>query len=179
MNKFIEVYDNLFSSDFIDRIEKTVFSNKTFWTYTPNLEDKSASTYAPGFGHHFINGDQGITSPLGFEFTQVLYNFLEKQNLILNHLFNGRAFLQVPSNGNNSVAPHVDGRNPHWVCLYYINNSDGDTIFYKDDKTTEIKRVTPKKGRVAFFDGSIYHSAGIPQKNHRAVLNFCFEGEKI
>jgi len=180
MKKFIEVYDDLLFSSFVDRIEKNVFSNKTSWLYQGNISNTANPIYAPGFGHHFVGGDyRAITSPLGFEYMQVLYSFLEKKNLILHSLFNGRVFLQIPSNGDNSPSPHIDGQDPHWVCLYYVNDSDGDTIFYENDQKTEIKRVSPKKGRIAFFDGSIYHSAGIPKKSHRAIINFCFKGEQI
>ena len=62
--------------------------------------------------------------------------------------------------------------------LYYVNDTDGDTIFYNDNEE-EIKRVSPKKGRVVFFDGSIMHSASTPTQTHRAIINFSFTGEKL
>ena len=61
---------------------------------------------------------------------------------------------------------------PHLVCLYYINDSDGDTIFF--NKNNIIKEVSPKKGRIALFDGSIEHSAGIPKTSPRFILNINF-----
>ena len=180
MEKFIETYDDLLSPSFVDRIEKDIFSNKTLWQYQTNLDSLHDTTYFPGLYHHFASSSSGnITSYLAWEYMQVLYNFLEKKNIILHNIFNARAFLQIPSNGNKSPSPHIDGPDPHWVCLYYVNDSDGDTIFYKNDQKTEIKRVSPKKGRIVFFNGFTYHSAGMPKKNHRAVLNFVFKGEQI
>jgi len=59
----------------------------------------------------------------------------------------------------------------HLVVLYYVNDSDGDTVFF--NKQNEIvKSVSPKKGRVVAFDGSIYHGGGIPKKGPRCAINF-------
>ena len=47
---------------------------------------------------------------------------------------------------------HTDMKCPHTVCLYYVNDADGDTFFF--DKNREIvDRVTPKKGSMVVFDG--------------------------
>lgn len=67
---------------------------------------------------------------------------------------------------------------PHLACLYYVNDTDGDTIFFNQDKTTIIKKVAPKKGRVVIFDGSICHSSSTPTKNVRSVINFNFSINK-
>lgn len=88
---------------------------------------------------------------------------------------------------------HVNKTCPHLVMLYYVNNCDGDTIFY--DKTIndipkefhsnpeeycelkQIYSVTPKRGRVLFFDGSIYHAAVTPTKNVRCIITSDLFGE--
>jgi hypothetical protein len=75
---------------------------------------------------------------------------------------------------------------PHTVCLYYVNDSDGDTFIF--DKTSDdikgrrdifertkfnvLKRVTPKKGRVVLFNGNRYHSSSGPTKDVRCIINF-------
>lgn len=57
--------------------------------------------------------------------------------------------------------------------IYYVNDSDGDTLFFDETGNTVIKRFTPKKGSFVFFDNKIPH-AGQPPKNTsiRAVINF-------
>lgn len=80
---------------------------------------------------------------------------------------------------------HVDQPTPHTVLLYYINDSDGDTILYKEraDPMTYLAgsypeyftidvRVTPKKGRAVIFDGLQFHSVSSP-KDHlkRQIIN--------
>ena len=50
-----------------------------------------------------------------------------------------------------------------YVMLIYLNtewlpNWAGETVFFDDNCNEVIKSVTPKPGRVVFFDGSIPHS---------------------
>jgi hypothetical protein len=87
---------------------------------------------------------------------------------------------------------HVNKTIPHLVMLYYVNDSDGDTILY--DKVFEdihivtyrpnecgnlnIKnRVSPKKGRILFFDGRFYHSSSTPSKSTRCIVTIDLFGE--
>jgi len=68
------------------------------------------------------------------------------------------------------------------VFLYYVCDSDGDTIIYnyrsKDENDIpyfedikELKRVTPKQGRVVVFDGLHWHTAEQPKNNVRCIIN--------
>ena len=58
----------------------------------------------------------------------------------------------------------------HFVILYYVNNSDGETVLFKKNKFW--KKITPKQGRVLIFNGDIKHAAGCPIDNQvRAVIN--------
>lgn len=74
--------------------------------------------------------------------------------------------------------PHVDDDIPHWVIIYYVNNSDGDTFIFNetDIKSTEItvqKRISPKEGRIIIFDGKYLHTGMHPrQHDYRSVINF-------
>ena len=69
--------------------------------------------------------------------------------------------------------PHIDFLDmPHHVLIYYVNDSDGDTIFF-DENENEIKRVTPKRGRYALFNGNILHAGSNPIKsNYRIIINY-------
>ena len=72
---------------------------------------------------------------------------------------------------------HTDKKYKHLVGLYYVNDTDGDTIFYEDDEKTIIKTVSPKKGRMAIFEGDVPHTGGYPTLRERAIVNFNFIGE--
>ena len=93
----------------------------------------------------------------------------------------GRSFLQLPTNikREDVDSPHTDMSFQHFVMLYYVCDSDGDTIIYneqeKSDSYTVQKRITPKQGRVVLFDGSYYHTAEQPLNNIRCVVNYDFK----
>ena len=127
--------------------------------------------YAPVFGYNFFPNRKYSTDYLN----NIVYglSYFIKQPIV--EIIQGRAFIQLSNNQTPIHPPHIDFPEPHWVCLYYVNDSDGDTIFYGEDQKTEIKRVSPKKGRIAFFEGSIYHSASVPTKNHRIIVNINFK----
>lgn len=96
----------------------------------------------------------------------------------------------------NTNDPHVDNIVfPHYVILYYVNDSDGDTIFYDqeydgygeridDTNTTEYidklmemhkgewkenLRVTPKANTAVIFTGEHFHSSTNPVNTNRRV----------
>jgi hypothetical protein len=66
---------------------------------------------------------------------------------------------------------HIDDTIQHIVLMYYANDVDGDTILF--DKNNQIlKSISPKKGKVVLFDGSISHCPSWPTKENRYVLNY-------
>ena len=94
----------------------------------------------------------------------------------------GRSFLQFPLNLRDRTVdtPHIDiYSRKHLVVLYYVCDSDGDTIIYNEreketpDGVYTIKeRVTPKQGRVVLFDGWLMHTAEQPINNVRCIVNY-------
>lgn len=76
--------------------------------------------------------------------------------------------------------PHVDFTPPVKGCvtaIYYINDSDGDTVIFNQVGNTllPIQTITPKRGRLVMFNGARYHSGNCPTgDNPRAVLNINF-----
>ena len=61
--------------------------------------------------------------------------------------------------------PHVDMDGEHHTAVYYVNDSDGDTII-GDEK------VSPKANRVVIFDGKTIHNGHSPcEHNNRIIIN--------
>lgn len=95
----------------------------------------------------------------------------EEKSLILRDIAVARIYLILPYDTKlDHYAPHIDLPFEHKVVLYYVNDSDGDTVFFNQGKI--FKRVAPKRGRCVVFDGDIWHGGGIPTKNPRSVVNF-------
>jgi hypothetical protein len=182
MEKFIEVYDDILNPNLVDYIEAFIQNPPQDFQYNflRNVTNPNHPTLQPGFLHSLLSINTPPT-PYNPLFNQILYNFCFSKNINLKKIYNSRVFLQLPLPMGNVKEEkiHIDIEIPHMVCLYYINDSDGDTILYKDDEKTEIKRVTPKKGRIVFFDGSIKHCGSFPTKTYRSIVNFDFLGEKF
>ena len=178
MEKFIEIYDDIVPSKLINSIEESILDKSMKWTYVQNITAENSKKYLPGFINRFISKALKLYEPRCFYFSQILYYLANKLDINIIDIIRGRAFLQLPTTKSISNDIHVDLDFSHWVCLYYVCDSDGDTIFY-DDNENEIKRISPKKGRIAFFDGSIKHCSSTPSKTHRIIINFDFIGKKL
>jgi hypothetical protein len=65
---------------------------------------------------------------------------------------------------------HVD-KQTGITAIYYVNDSDGDTLFFNDDKEI-IYSFTPKKGALVYFPSHVLHAGKPPKLNsYRAVIN--------
>ena len=59
-----------------------------------------------------------------------------------------------------------------YTGVYYLNDSDGDTLFYSDDKETVTGSNTPESNTMVIFPSAILHSRQLPLLNNtRLVLN--------
>jgi hypothetical protein len=187
------VIDNFLPISLEKLVEKTLLNSNFDWYFISNVTYRERDG-CPAFTHQYkaINNYASrmldLVSPIahlgaakaGFECTEIIQ---------------ARSFLQLPLAKNaltSEVDPlHVDLFRPHMVVLYYVCDSDGDTLIVdkkfdvangeeKDCKHTDYKllaRVTPKKGRAVIFDGAYYHTAEQPKSNIRCVINFDIEKE--
>ena len=53
-----------------------------------------------------------------------------------------------------------------YTFIIYLNDADGDTLFYFNDETI---RVTPKRGQILLFSADILHE-GLPSYQSKKVL---------
>ena len=59
------------------------------------------------------------------------------------------------------------------TILYYVNDSDGDTLFFNDVEC--IKRVAPVKGNAVIYPANTYHAGSTPvASQNRSILNMVF-----
>lgn len=153
----------------------------------PNITDDV------GFFHMAFDGN--TSSPYYDFFCTILEFFTEKTTIEVSKLL--RIRLRYTHRGKDHsakkyAAPHVDfytGR-PYSTLVYYVNDSDGDTIIFDKifnpqeeiydpviaDPLPELIRVTPKKGSALFFNGHRFHAGNFPvNESSRIVINFDFE----
>ena len=183
----IYVFDDIITKDYQNRIKsilvgETRYNDEDFpWYYIDDIT--SAGDYENqkrgAFGHDYVNYEEGIESDFHYLFIDLIKNSCSKLNIKEVDVLQGRSFLQLPTNikKEDVDTPHTDMSVQHFVMLYYVCDSDGDTIIYNEKVISEKgltvqKKVTPKQGRVVLFDGSLYHTAQQPNHNLRCVVNY-------
>jgi hypothetical protein len=188
----IKVIDNVIGKRYQEEIKTTLLSPSFDWHYSPVLTSADYGV-GGGFSHSLCESITNSSSRWYDYFLPLVYEISNKSGVDYDYLMRARAFFQSPSSSKNEHDIfHVDDPNvPHVVFLYYVKDSDGDTVILKNkfqinkdaetslDSSLEdksnieiLERVTPKQGRVVVFDGAHYHAAGIPKKCERIVLNF-------
>ncbi len=189
--------------DFIQRDEQlallnAVSSAKFPWYWQPDIDDISRwnnhkNIYSPPqFVHEFISPTKyekiGASDVVHYDnhelkFKQTIDNLLVnlqqkmKYKTILRAKINLVNKINIDSDYHHP--PHVDFLIPHWVLIYYVCDSDGDTVFFKkaqpNREIVEECRIKPKMGRAVIFDGSWYHASSSPiEHDRRLVVNIDF-----
>lgn len=176
--------------DIISKIEqeniKTIFLKDEFpWYFVSDVTNSELVKIdkRPGFKHSFVIDEKSNSSYLDVVIP-IIKNSCKKINYDFKKILKSRTFLQLPLNlkgDYNLDSPHIDSIINHLVILYYVLDSDGDTIIFHNkykknndvafDELKEYKKITPKQGRVVIFDGYYYHSAFQPKNNLRCVIN--------
>ena len=175
----IKVFKNFLSSNRADIIEKDLLGPnfEWYWNETTShtgeeLKFKTKNTRDTGqFIHKIMMTDFESRLYEGFKkvFDKISYHNMVriKCNLNLNVTGYKKTYHQP-------IHSDVDEKG-YKSLIYYINDSDGDTIFF-NDKLKEIKRVNPKKGRAVIFDSQILHCGCNPIKQQqRGVINFIYK----
>ena len=176
----IKIIDNIIDNHLQEEIKNTLLNDPNFnWSYVNDVSLKdNTHQKRPGFKHQFIDNNI-VKSRFTNKILPIVNNY---ENII-----NARSFLQLPLNkkfiGNGVDTPHLDLTIPHTVVLYYVCDSDGDTILYNYESKDEDdipyfedikvkKKVKPKQGRAVIFNGLTWHTAEQPKENIRCIINF-------
>ena len=196
----IYVFDDIIEKPYQELIKETLIGgdapptidtvDESFpWYYTSDVTDNTHEGPFQGrfgFSHQYVTAEDGIVSDFHSLFIGLIKNSCKKLKIKEVDILQGRSFLSTPTNisKDNVDTPHVDMVVPHFVMLYYVRDSDGDTIIYNektkfDDCTpdpkmnyTIKKKVSPKQGRVVLFNGRHFHAAEQPNHNLRCIVNY-------
>ena len=93
-----------------------------------------------------------------------------------NKVLRARADMVTWTQNNFLHEAHQDFAFPHKACVFYINQSDGDTVFYNvtkndyNDKCKIQESVSPKPNRLVIFDGDLMHSGHSPSQHKRRII---------
>jgi len=175
-----EIIDDIVDHEVQDQIESALLGSEINWRFSrssaykrelfPDVSDQQRKQITQ-FNHIVFDGQ--IRNPNYELYACVAQAVADRKNQKILAITNMRAHLQLPVQLATLGIPHVDKHdpNPFSVIVYYVNDTDGETVLYRDDKT-ELARISPKKGRCVVFDGNIYHKAGMPTIDIRCIINY-------
>lgn len=184
----IQVYDNLLPEKLTEEILSIIMDSNFPWFKASNsfyaVSEKTAKKYknnslvvnTPQLAHQFFNEGEICTNSIWQDIPVVLVeNFFKLYQLDTIGILRAKANLMLKSNIDKKYynPPHIDTPRPHDVLLYYVNDSDGDTIIFSDELGDKIvEKISPKKGRFLYFSGEYYHASSPPtEHDSRIVVN--------
>ena len=172
----------------IDRIPFRFAKNKRF--DIPQVKIKDSSIFNVNRSGllqcvPFYNGEWDMSMGLEwiehciFDSLPKLFNY-ELQRIKIN--FNPQSTSKYKE---KCMHPHCDMNEGGWTAIYYVNDSDGDTLIF-NEKTMEPflngeelsikKRIRNIRGRFVMFNQDYLHAGMFPiESDYRVVINFNFK----
>ena len=176
----MRIIDNFLSPTYAKVIENCLDSPGHQWSFNPRTVGKGEQSelLQYGFSFNIFNeygwNDNNITKLVA----PVVY---QVQDVIEGTTGVARCRLDMTVATSEKVRhqPHQDLDYPNTTAIYYVNDSDGDTLVYNEkelvDEFTIMESVAPKKNRLIIFDGTHFHTGHSPMKNpNRILINMNF-----
>jgi len=172
--------------DIADGVEEWVTSTKIPWFYFDNTlgkkpygkEEVNQDLYTivdmPRLSHYFFPNSKSAEQDR--KYVMPLTEWIRRELLPGYNVTRVMGNLTTPiANSSNLLNyPHMDSDNPNCkTFLYYVNSSDGKTVFFKDGVIDY--EVDPIKGTGALFPSNTIHAGQLPSINkNRFVINIIF-----
>ena len=187
----IKVIDNFLPPEVVDKIEEQIkfvpfrfAKNKHKPSFKLKVKDSNLISWnRPGLLQcwTFENGEWNMCD--GIQWIEDVLKYLpfkyELQRAKVN--FNP----QVNVSKDECMHPHCDMNEGGYTAIYYVNDSDGDTIIFNEKTMDPIlngkelsikKRIKNKRGRFVMFNQDYLHAGMPPTKSdYRVVINFNFK----
>ena len=166
----MQIIDNFLSKTYFKEIQNILLSDNFPWFYYDNIsvvKENSKNLTNFGFAHVFINNGENNSQLVDF-IKPAMFKIMDVTNC--NTILRCRADMTVNTAMPTIHDPHTDYKQPNVASIIYMNESDGDTIFYKDDKLEVINRVSPVPNRLVILKGHNLHTGCGPTKFKKRIL---------
>jgi hypothetical protein len=190
----MQIVDNALPAAIFAKLRGTVESPEFPWFYGRRVNSRTEThdnLFLYGW-HHFIGQlRQGVheieDQDLWTTIETGLAFILQGVGQELNEIWRMRLILNTVADRQYLLGAHVDYERPHQTALLYLDDSDGETVVYKErynpiiktpsddhwerieSTATEAMRVSPKANRVLLFDGLHYHAGHMPVNSARRI----------
>jgi len=173
--------ENLLSRQHYTFVRSKLDTPGVAWYYAETTANDfdTKQAFHSSFSHLVFKKDRGVISELFDSLFPILLSALDRQQKNLKELLRIRVGLITRAPHEIIHAPHKDDTIPHTTGLYYLNDTDGDTIIYNEEAPssnyTIKERLTPKENTWHSFNGAHYHSSSAPtQQEKRITITYNF-----
>lgn len=183
------IYDKVIDKEYQDNLEDTMTTLSFPWFYNKWVDQYPTRYHGVNipddnivdsfqFSHLFYHS--GAAMPTYNLVEPLIRNVTARLNIGHYHIDRVKANLTTKHDFSPEKyqIPHVDTTPPCRSIIYYVNDSDGDTVMFNErcgetfNKFTIKKQSKPVKGSIFAFDGSHYHAGRFPRENKtRIVIN--------
>ena len=187
-------FDNIVDMEIQNEIEKYVSNKNLDWNSIQNVTNTTGIHMNYSFPAQVL-GEVDIDKNILKFIDIIIDNSLNRINKKLAKKYRIKINKTIPHNIDTNEEYrllHIDKKLSHIVIIYYINDSNGDTLIFKDKDNKHLKNIkefrnndnfldfknfelikciSPKKGRVVIFDGKSWHYGKYPSKGERNIIN--------
>jgi hypothetical protein len=176
----MKIIENFLPPSLFENIKPELLGSNFPWYFNDSITYNKPTGNDFQFTHIFYR-DQKQQS----NFYSLVHSFLYVAELKLKENIKGIVRIKANLNSQNSLINPVDNIHQDMTAdgnfmslLYYVMDSDGDTLFFDDDKKTVVDRITPQENKAVWFDSKMWHASSPPIENkRRVVINFILEVE--
>lgn len=167
------------------KIKDTIDNEYFNWYFQNNIISKELTEQISGFTHFFCKEGNIVSEQANI--LEPLFKALQRKldvkiirvervqaNLLINQIVNE----EIIKNCIHTDLTY-DADRKFISFVYYVLDSDGDTIVYNSDMS-EKERSSPIMGDLIWFNSNELHTMGLPKKHKkRVVINSIIEVENI
>ena len=165
----MKVHDNFLNKSYHKEILDLMNGPEFPWFYSNNIIlDGRTNTNDDleefGFSHIFWKHPNGPVETVFAKFIlPLLYNIMDI--IDANEILRARGDMTMHTPAGFKHKTHVDFEFPNIATIYYVNDSDGNTVCLD-------QQVEPKANRLVVFSGDIPHTGHSPSKHkNRIIIN--------
>lgn len=175
------IIKNVLSNEKADELERILMSDNFPWywnestLYNDNKFRQDTKIYQ--FTHNFIS-DNKENSDWCYLIYPIVRQIEFNTNIKVKSINRVKANLLTKMHltdeeTDSEIHTDIDLDN-YYSFVYYVSDSDGDTVLYSDDKV--IERARPRKNTGLFFKSNMKHRGTSPSVNkRRVVINIVLE----
>ena len=191
------IFDDIISESNQTKLEEYIKLSNLKWNYQHNITGQYGGTDSLELPANVLKGINITDSNISNIINSIKLNLLNKLNMefVKDYRYKINWTTPITKNYDFKNLIHVDMDVEHIAIVYYINDTDGNTIFLNNKKGNSaeshqsnfkgidlnefeiVNKIPPKKGRAIIFDGNIYHYGEYPTITDRFIINFDLVGK--